>query len=145
MKNTKLPEQKEEVSFVDYEKLKKEIKRLESGVKRINSDINTQSNKLSDLVKEEIKINAGNDELKANAKIEAEKIIAKAKERESGIIKIETDLKAKIGAAESSKKESDNLIKSNEGKEKILEEKNKSVTEKSAKITKILGLIKDVL
>jgi len=134
-----------ELLLTDFDKLSKDNKRLKTENNLLIGEQGRQSAKLSDLVSEEIKIKANNDKLISDAKAKADGIIAKAKERESKITNLEAELKGKIGKAEEAKKQSDNLIKSNQGKEKNLLASKEAVAEMKAKLTKILGMIKDVI
>ena len=143
--STRLKVKEEEVSFVDYKLLKKEIARLGMVKKNVIIEINSENRKLSDLKGESTKIKADNDKLIADAKTEAEGIVAEAKERRTEALKLENEVKGKIAKAEAREKQADNLIKSNEGKEKNLAASKENVAEIKAKLTKVLDLVKDVI
>jgi len=142
---TRLKEKEEEVSFVDYKLLKKEVTRLGTVKKNVTIEINSETKKLSDLVQKGIGIKKDNEKLLADTKTQAKGIIARAKEREGKIVKLESELKGKIGQAEERERQADNLIKSNEGKEKNLLASKEATEEIKAKLTKIIGMIKDVI
>lgn len=145
MQNTKLKVKEEDTSFIDYGKLKKENKRLENEKKGIVASINAQNKKLSDLVDNEIKITTSNDKLVFAAKEEAVKIIDEAKAKRKKATELQTQASEKISKAEVAKKESDDLIKSNQGKEDNLIKENKVVKALKEKLIKILEMIRDVL
>ena len=145
MSNTKLKDNAEETSFIDYGKLNKEIKRLEGDKRKVVSDIDAQSNKLSDLVKEEIAIKESNDKLIADAQDKANKIIGEAEVKRTNATKLDSDLKGKISQAETSKKDSDDLIKSNEGKTKNLTREKEIVAELKDRLNKCAEIIADML
>jgi len=134
-----------ELLLTDFDKLSKDNKRLKIDNNFLIREQNKQSAKLSDLASEEIKINANNDKLISDAKVKADGIIAKAKERESKIANLEAELKGKIAKAEEAEKQSNNLIKSNQGKEKNLLTEKEIVAEMKDKLAEIMGMIKDVI
>lgn len=134
-----------ELMLTDFDRLSKDNKRLKIENNSLIAEQSKQSVKLSDLVGEEIKIKASNDKLISDAKNKADGIIAKAKERESKIVKLESELKGKIAEAEEAKRQSDNLIKSNRGKEKNLADSKEATEEIKTKLTKIMNMIKDVI
>lgn len=142
---TRLKPKEEDISFVDYKLLKKEIDRLGIVKRNITTDINSETRKLSDLVGKGIEAKAEAEKIVSDAKTKADDIIAKAKERESGIIKLESELKGKISDAKEAKNQSDNLIKSNQGKEKNLLVSKETVAGIRAKLTKVSDMIKDVI
>ena len=102
-----------EKKFINYEILDKEIARLN----RIKADLirqtNEQNQKLSDLKEEEIALNKKADEVVENAKEEAKRIIAKAKDSEDRVAKQSADTGIKLTEAEKLNKEARDLIKSN--------------------------------
>ncbi len=135
----------EEVSFVDYKLLKKEITRLGMVKKNVIIEINSETKKLSDLRAEGSKIKMDSEKVIADAKVKAEGIVAEAKERRTEALKLESEVKGKISKAEEREKQANNQIKSNEGKEKNLAISKEVVAEQKAKLTKVLDLVKDVL
>ena len=134
-----------EKDFVNHELLKKDIKRLEGEKAGIVKNIDTQNKKLSDLVDKEIKITTSNDKLVFDAVEEAAKIIDEAKAKRKKATELQTQAQEKTAQAEASKKESDDLIKSNQGKEKNLIKENKEVKILKEKLIKISEMIKNVL
>jgi len=143
--STRLKAKEEDVSFIDYKLLKREVARLESVKRKVIDDINLENKKLSDLVGKGIEAKADAEKLISDAKIKAIEINAKAKEKESKITGIESELKGKIAEAEEAKKQADNLIKSNKGKENNLLVSKEIVAGQRAKLTEVLGMIKDVI
>ena len=134
-----------ELMLTDFDRLNKDIKRLKSEKGILIRKQNEQAVKLSDLVQKGIEAKAEAEKIVSDAKIKADGIVAKAKERASGIVKLESELKGKIADAEEAKRQADNLIKSNEGKEKNLLAAKETNAEIKAKLTKVLGMIKDVI
>ena len=83
----------EEVSFVDYKLLKKEITRLGMVKKNVIIEINSETKKLSDLRAEGSKIKMDSEKVIADAKVKAEGIVAEAKERRTEALKLESEVK----------------------------------------------------
>ena len=123
----------------------------EKGIKRMRSEHsaaiknqNQQAVQLSELVKKCIREEGKAKEIISAAKKEAKEIISAAQGRENKAVSQEADLLSKQRAADDSKKRSDDLIKSNRGKEKSLLKEKESVIDKKVKLARILGMIKDV-
>lgn len=131
--------------FIDYERLKKEVKSLERERNKLIAAVNAERQRLSDTVEDGIKIKKESDLVVSKSKEEAKKILAKATDKQKNIIQLESVIKGKIGNAEASKVKLDNLIKSNEGKEKNLEKTKKTLAEKIEKLVEIYNLVKNVI
>jgi len=134
-----------ELMLTDFNKLGDDIKRLKAEQKLLINQQNRESAKLSELVEKEIKIKADADKLVSDAKDEAKGIISKAKGREEKVMEVEAELERKIARADESMKRSDNLIKSNSGKENNLLAEKEDVAKLKAKLIKVLEMIKDVV
>lgn len=134
-----------ELMLTDFDRLNKDNKRLRSeGVVLIRKQ-NEEAKKLSDLVQKGIEVKAEAEKIVSDAKNKADDIIAKAKKRETGIIGLESEFKGKIADADRREKEAADQLKSNQGKEKNLLTAKEATEEIKAKLTKILGMIKDVI
>ena len=130
--------------LVDYEVLKSGIKRLAQDTKNMQIELNKETEKLSVLREEKIHAEKEIIKILDDAKTGAEEIYQRAKDKEAKATAKLSELQGKISDAELREKIADDLIKSNEGKERNLEasiETNKGLKEK---LDKVLGLIKNV-
>lgn len=143
--NTKLKKSEQPESFIDYDKLKKEIKRLRTESGNLSKQIGVQAKELSDLTTKVIEINKEHDKIIADAKEEAKVIVERAKVKERAATKKEAEATGKIANAEKREKEANDLIKSNEGKEKNLKKSKEENDDIKEKLLEVLELIKNVL
>lgn len=139
----RLKEEKD-INFVNYDLLKKETKRLEGDKKKLISEINTETAKLSGLIEKGIQAEKEAERIIAEAKEQAKVIVSKAKQKDEKSNALQADLQGKLSEAEKAKKEADNLIKSNQGREKGLAKEREEAKEIKAKLSNILQMVKDI-
>ena len=141
---TRLKEEKD-INFIDYDLLKKETKRLQAEKRKLISEISAEGVKLSNLKEKGIELEKQAEKIISEAKEKAKSIIAKAKEKEDKSNALEAEVQSRIAEANKAKREADNLIKSNKGREAGLAKEKELIAETKSKLNKVLELIKDVI
>ena len=136
----------EEKKWVADEKfLQRELKTLRTEKNQLTAENNALIQKNSNLKQERINAEREAARIIEEAKETAKVITGRARELEQTANKKRSLVDTKISELEELKTKTNNILKSNEGKEKNLSAEKEIIAEQKAKLTRILGMIKDVI
>lgn len=140
-----------EEKLLDYNFLNKEVKQLKADKAKLALEIAAEEKVVSTLREKRIKSEEKNSELVKAAELkakdileEASLIVTGAKEKMAKATKKDAEVEAEKNNLKELQKQADNLIKSNQGKEKNLGREEKYVAELKEKLNKVLELIKEI-
>lgn len=132
----------EQKYLADADYLKKEVKRLEIGKNQLIGERDSLIKKNSDLKTQQIALEQRAKEIIAQAKEEARQIIDNAREVENKANQKRSEIEVKVAELDDAQKQLNNLIKSNEGREKSLEVELRDANSLKSKLITIVNTIK---
>ena len=132
----------EQKYLADSDYLKKDLKRMTAEKNKLEVEINSTTKKVSDLKGEQIALERKAKELKSKAEEDAKVIRNNAKEIEKKANEKRSDIERKLSEIADEKRELNNFIKSNEGREKNLIFAQSEVDKLKSRLITIQGMIK---